>query len=50
MSDKKILIAYYSHSGNTNAAAEKIKSLTGGDLLELKPVNDYPQDYNTVVN
>ena len=50
MSDKKILIAYYSHSGNTKAAAEKIKSLTGGDLLELKPVNDYPQDYNTVVN
>ena len=50
MSNKKILIAYYSHSGNTKAAAEKIKSLTDGDLLELKPVNDYPQDYNTVVN
>ena len=50
MSDKKILIAYYSHSGNTKAAAEKIKSLTDGDLFELKPVNDYPQDYNTVVN
>ena len=25
MSDKKILIAYYSHSGNTKEAAEKIQ-------------------------
>ena len=48
MSDKKILIAYYSHSGNTKAAAEKIKSLTDGDLFELKPVNDYPQDLSLI--
>ena len=50
MSDKKILIAYYSHSGNTKEAAEKIQSLTGGDLFEIKPVNEYPKDYNAVVN
>ena len=40
MSDKKILIAYYSHSGNTKEAAEKIQSLTGGDLFEIKPANE----------
>lgn len=50
MSDKKILIAYYSHSGNTKEAAEKIQSLTGGDLFEIKPANEYPKDYNAVVN
>ena len=50
MSDKKVLIAYYSYSGNTKAAAEKIQSVTGGDLFEIKPVKDYPKDYNTVVN
>lgn len=33
MSDKKILIAYFSHSGNTKAAAEKIQKITGGDLF-----------------
>ena len=50
MSDKKILIAYYSHSGNTKEAAEKIQSLTGADLFEIKPANEYPKDYNAVVN
>jgi len=50
MTDKKILIAYYSHSGNTKAVAEKIQSLIGGDLFEIVPVNRYPEDYNTIVN
>lgn len=46
---KKILVAYYSHSGNTKAAAEKIHAFTGGDLFEIKPVKAYPNDYNAVV-
>lgn len=46
----KILIAYYSHSGNTKAAAEKIQAAAGGDLFEIEPVKKYPEDYNTVVN
>ncbi|HIS83664.1 NAD(P)H-dependent oxidoreductase [bacterium] len=50
MIDKKVLIAYYSHSGNTKAAAEKIQSVTGGDLFEIKPSKEYPKDYNTLVN
>jgi len=50
MNDKKVLIAYYSHSGNTKAAAVKIQQVTGGDLFEIKPVQEYPQDYNSVVN
>ncbi len=50
MSDKKVLVAYYSHSGNTKAVAEKIKEITNGDIFEIKPVEDYPNDYNAVVN
>ena len=49
MSDK-ILIAYYSYSGNTRTVAEKIKALTGGDLFEIKPVKAYPANYNDMVN
>lgn len=49
MSDKKILIAYYSLSGNTKAVAEKIQNLTGGTLYEIVPQKPYPSDYNTVV-
>ena len=35
--NNKILIAYFSCSGNTRAAAEKIARATGGDLYEIKP-------------
>ena len=46
---KKILIAYFSHSGNTRYFAKEIQSQTGGDLLEIQTINPYPQDYDTVV-
>ncbi|MBQ7450829.1 flavodoxin [bacterium] len=49
MAGKKILIAYYSYSGNTKSTAEKIQSVVGGDLFEIKPVQQYPNDYNEVV-
>ena len=46
---KKVLIAYYSHSGNTKSIAEKIKEITGGDIFEIKTVQAYPRNYNDVV-
>lgn len=46
----KILVAYYSYSGNTRHAAEQIQKATGGDLFEIKPVKAYPADYNACVN
>ena len=46
----KILVAYYSYSGNTRYAAEQIRKATGGDLFEIKPVKAYPSDYNTCVS
>lgn len=57
--DKKILIAYFSKAGqnfsqgkiveltvgNTKAAAEMMAEMTGGSLLEIRPVVPYPKDY-----
>lgn len=44
--DKKILIAYFSWSGNTKSVAEKIQSSTGGDMFEIQTAKPYPTDYN----
>ena len=46
----KTLILYFSHSGNTRRIAEMIHKRAGGDLLELKTVKPYPQEYNAVVD
>ncbi len=45
----KILITYYSHTGNTRYLAEKIQKETGGDIAEIIPVTPYPNDYDEVV-
>lgn len=39
--ESNILIAYFSHSGNTKAAAEQIAALTGGTLAEIERVEEY---------
>jgi flavodoxin len=46
---KKILVVYFSHSGNTRIIAEQIKNATGADIFEIQTVKDYPKDYQTVV-
>lgn len=50
MSNKKVLIAYYSYSGNTKRVAEKIQQLTNGNIFEIVPKKAYPNNYNDVVN
>jgi flavodoxin len=47
---QKILVVYYSWSGNTRTVAHQIQSLTDGDLFEIKPVKPYPEDYNECVS
>ncbi len=47
---QNILIIYFSHSGNTRTIAEQIHSRIGGDIVELKTVQPYPDDYNTTVD
>lgn len=45
-SGKKILIAYFSHTGNTRKAANQIHELVGGDIVEIKTETPYPTNYN----
>ncbi len=45
-SEHKILVAYFSWSGNTEDMAAYIAEQTGGDLLEIQPSTPYPTDYN----
>ncbi|MCP1224217.1 flavodoxin [Sebaldella sp. S0638] len=47
--DKKILIAYYSYSGNTGEIASFIQKHTEGTLFEIIPVIPYPLGYNETV-
>ena len=41
MTNKKVLIAYFSATGTTKRLAEKIAGVTGGDLFEIKPEKPY---------
>ena len=47
--DGKVLVVYYSATGNTKNVAEKIAELTNGEIFELKPEKEYTEkdlDYN----
>ncbi len=46
----KLLILYYSYSGNTRSIAEEIQKKAGGTLAEIKTVMPYAGDYNVVVD
>lgn len=41
----RVLIAYYSRTGNTRAVAEGIRTVVPGDLFELKTSHTYPAAY-----
>jgi flavodoxin len=47
--NKKILVAYFSHSGNTRVIANQIRESVGGDIFEIVAVDPYPGDYDAVV-
>ena len=46
---EKILVVYFSHSGNTRTVAEQITRPTRADLFEIQPQEAYPTDYHSVV-
>ena len=46
---KKILVAYFSHSGNTREIANQIHKSMSGDIFEIQAVKPYPHDYDAVV-
>lgn len=43
------LIVYFSRTGTTERAAEKIRELTGADLVKLETVESYPTSYEQVL-
>ena len=46
----KIMIVYYSWSGNTRAIAGQIHQKVGGDIVELELVKPYSTNYNTCLD
>ena len=42
----KVLVIYYSLTGNTRSIAEMIRKKTGGDGFEIETVRNYPADYS----
>lgn len=43
--EKRILVAYFSHSGTTRGVAEEISARTGGELFEIAPKKEYSNVY-----
>jgi len=46
---KKVLVAYFSHSGNTREIADQIHKSMVGDIFEIQSVKTYPDDYDATV-
>lgn len=45
-SERKTLVVYYSHSGNTQTIAGYIKDALGCDIVRIETVNPYPESYD----
>lgn len=48
--NEKILIAYFSYTGNTEKLANKIHSKVGGDIIKIETVTPYSNNYDEVGN
>ena len=46
----KVLVLYFSQSGNTEAVANIIHNEVGGDIVKLETVQTYPSDYNELID
>lgn len=44
--ESKILIVYFSYSGNTQTVARSIQKVTGGDIFRVTVTDEYPDSYN----
>jgi flavodoxin len=45
---RKILITYFSRTGNTREIANQIHEIVGGEIIELQTVKPYPEDYEAI--
>ncbi|MFH0984475.1 MAG: flavodoxin [Candidatus Omnitrophota bacterium] len=46
---RKVLIAYFSHTGNTREIASQIHERVGGDIFEIQTVAPYTENYDDLV-
>ena len=46
---KNAIIVYYSRTLNTHILAKYLQSLIGGDLVRIQTAQDYPKDYQQLV-
>lgn len=46
---RKVLVVYYSHTGNTRTIAGYIHDTVKSDLVEIKTVDTYTDDYDTLL-
>jgi len=44
-----MLVAYFTHSGNTRTVAGRIAQTTGAELFRIEAAHAYPSDYDAVV-
>lgn len=47
--DRKVLVVYFSHTGNTQTIAGYIHDTVKSDLVEIEPVDAYTDDYDTLL-
>ncbi|AZO46267.1 flavodoxin [Mesorhizobium sp. M7D.F.Ca.US.005.01.1.1] len=45
----KVLVAYYTRTGNTRVIARQISRALGADIFEIRTVDPYPEDYEEQV-
>lgn len=50
METGKVLVLYYSLTGNTETVANFIHEEVGGDIIKLETVKTYPSNYNELIN
>lgn len=47
--DRKVLVVYFSHTGNTRTIAGYIHDTVKSDLVEIETVDTYTDDYDTLL-
>jgi flavodoxin len=48
-SGSRVLVAYFSRTGNTRVIAGQIRRARDADLFEIRPAEPYPEDYEETV-
>ena len=48
--DSKVLVAYFTRTGNTRVIAHQIHRALRADLFEIEPAEPYPQEYEATVS